>query len=137
MLLDTSQCEAPVTTWPPLDEELTPLDDCRPPTELEGLEELAGLSEVEELEGLGEESTVEAELAVPVVAVALDDEPGMVAALTALKTPTAATAANAAPTVSRFSSRRAASRARMRFSACVFSMVDSLRLAARPNVGEG
>ena len=79
---------------PPPDEEVTPLEDWSP------LDEDVDVLEVEEL------------------AVWVEDEgavvPGMVAALTALKTPTPATAANAAPVVSRWSRLRAASRARTR-----------------------
>jgi hypothetical protein len=122
--LVTTQCDAPVTAWPPVAAAPPPLEGSSPEDELEEL--------VEEAAVLADDVAV-----VPVAAVELDDVPGMVAALTALKTPTAATAANAAPTVSRFRSRRAASRARMRCSECVLSMVDSLATAARPNVGEG
>lgn len=53
------------------------------------------------------------------------DVPGMVWALTAPKTPTAATAAMPAPSVSRFSSRCAASRARIRGSAGLVPSMDS------------
>jgi hypothetical protein len=127
--LVTTQCDAPVTASPPVAAAPTPLEGSSPEDELE---ELVELLEVEEVPVLADEVAV-----VPVAAVVLDDVPGMVAALTALKTPTAATAANAAPTVSRFRSRRAASRARMRCSECVLSMVDSLAAAARPNAGEG
>ena len=59
--------------------------------------------------------------------------PGIVAALTALRRPTAASAAAAAPTVRRFSSRRAASRAWMR----VVSMFASLWDEAGVELGTG
>lgn len=85
---------------PPPDEEVTPLEDWSPLDEdVDVLDELEVL-EVEEL-------TVWVEDEGAVV-------PGMVAALTALKTPTPATAANAAPVVSRWSRLRPASRARTR-----------------------
>ena len=87
-----------MTVVPPPDDELTPLEDWSPLDEdVDVLDELEVL-EVEEL-------AVWVENEVEVV-------PGMVAALTALKTPTPATAANAAPVVSRWSRLRAASRAR-------------------------
>jgi len=89
-----------VTAMPPPDEELTPLEDWSPLDE-----DVDVLDEVEVLEV--EELAVWAEDEVEVV-------PGMVAALTALKTPTPATAANAAPVVSRWSRLRPASRARTR-----------------------
>jgi len=61
--------------------------------------------------------------------------PGIVAALTALKTPTPATAANAAPVVSRWSRLRAASRARTRSDVwLVRSMVKSLGKPSRPYI---
>ena len=143
MLLDTTQCDAPVTAWPLLDDELTPLEDRRLPDEADALVEGVEPDELVPPTDVGvvaapEEEALEAELEAPAVAVELDELPGIVAALTALKTPTAATAAKAAPTVSRFSSRRAASRARMRCSArCVFSMSNSVALVVRPNVGDG
>ena len=102
--MDTAQWDAPVTVVPLPEEELTPPDACSPPdAEVEVL-----LDEVEVLD-------------VDVLAVRVEDEdeddvsPGMVAALTALKTPTAAAAASAATTVSRLSSRSAASLARTPF----------------------
>jgi len=93
-----------VTVMPPPDEEVTPLEDWSPLDEdVDVLDELEVL-EVEEL-------TVWVEDEGAVV-------PGMVAALTALKTPTPATAANAAPVVSRWSRLRAASRARTLCTVC-------------------
>ena len=85
---------------PPPDEEVTPLEDWSPLDE-----DVDVLDEVEALDV--EELAVWVEDEVEVV-------PGMVAALTALKTPTPATAANAAPVVSRWSRLRPASRARTR-----------------------
>ncbi|HEX2679720.1 MAG TPA: hypothetical protein VHQ03_00325, partial [Candidatus Dormibacteraeota bacterium] len=58
------------------------------------------------------------------------DEPGMVAALTALKSPTPATAARAAPVVMRLSSRIAASLASILASSVCLFMV--WKLAGRP-----
>ena len=93
-----------MTVVPPSDDELTPLEDWSPLDEdVDVLDELEVL-EVEEL-------TVWVEDEGAVV-------PGMVAALTALKTPTPATAANAAPVVSRWSRLRAASRARTLCTVC-------------------
>ena len=63
-----------------------------------------------------DDTLLEVEVAVPPL---FDDGelvPGMVAALTAPKSPTPAAAANAAPKVSRFSNRIAVSRARERLS---------------------
>ena len=73
------------------------------------------------------------------VAVSLDAEvelvPGMVAALTAPKIPTPATAAKAAPKVRRLSSRIAASRARTRMAVwSVLSMGYSLAEGAKPHL---
>jgi len=85
---------------PPPDEEVTPLEDWSPLDE-----DVDVLDEVEALDV--EELAVWVEDEVEVV-------PGMVAALTALKTPSPATAAKAAPVVSRWSRLRAASRARTR-----------------------
>ena len=82
-LLLTAQREPPLTATPLLDEELTPLFGWIVPDELDvEVESLALLVEVEALE-------------------AEADVPGMVAALTAAKTPTPATAAIDAPTVIR------------------------------------
>lgn len=85
-----------MTTLPALEVELTPPEGCSPldeeADEVAGVEDDAAGSEVEAGEGG-------------------DDVPGIVAALTAPKRPTAATAAQAAPTVSRSRSRRADSRA--------------------------
>ena len=85
---------------PPPDEEVTPLEDWSPLDE-----DVDVLDEVEALDV--EELAVWVEDEVEVV-------PGMVAALTALKTPSPATAAKAAPVVSLWSRLRAASRARTR-----------------------
>ena len=89
-----------MTVMPPPDEEVTPLEDWSPLDE-----DVDVLDEVEALDV--EELAVWVEDEVEVV-------PGMVAALTALKTPSPATAAKAAPVVSRWSRLRAASRARTR-----------------------
>ena len=91
------------------DDELTPLEDWRPLDELELVDD--------DVDGVDEVL-----VAAPVFA-AEDDAPGIVAALTALKTPTDATAAMPAPRVRRSSSLRPASRAWMRCSVCfVLSM---------------
>lgn len=98
-----------MTAWATPDEELTPVEVCRLPEEFEAVE-LDEVAVVGSLEGLDVE------------------EPGMVSALTALKTPTAATAAMPAPSVRRFRSPSAASRALMRWSvSLVLSMDSSLR----------
>ena len=111
------QCEPPVTTMPVPDDELTPLEGWSP------LDELDEVDEVEDVV-VDEEAVPD----VPAVdAVELDD-PGMVAALTALKTPTPAMAARAAPVVRRLSLRIAASRTRIlvSFSFLVLSMLGKL-----------
>jgi hypothetical protein len=104
-LFDTAQREAPDTACAVLpDDEVTPLEDCRP------LEELDVLVDVE-AEDVSSELD---ELTVAVV-----DEaglPGMVRALTAPSTPTPPAAAKAVMKVRRLSSRSAASRARARGS---------------------
>ena len=81
-----------MTAVPTVDEELTPEEAWRPLVD----------AVLEVLDEIDEEASVEA---------AAEPLPGIVAALTALNTPRAATAAMAAPTVSRLSMRRAASRA--------------------------
>jgi len=92
------QREPPVTTTPvPPVAEPTPLDDCRP------LEE-----DDEEVEVDGDDDVVLEVVAVLAAVVAVE-EPGMVAALTALKRPTPATAPIAAPVVRRLRVRIAAS----------------------------
>jgi hypothetical protein len=130
MLLDNCQCEAPVTACAVPDEELTPPEDCKP---------------LDELELVDEDGDVVAEDEEPVVVPLVTDDPadpadavpGIVAALTALKTPTDATAAMPAPRVRRSSSLRPASLARMRCSVgFVLSMGYSLEGATEPNVGE-
>jgi hypothetical protein len=89
----TAQREPPLTATPLLDEEPTPLLDWIVPEELEELDEFDEI-EVEALESLA--------LPVEVEAVEVEaDVPGIVAALTAAKTPTPATAATDAPTVRR------------------------------------
>jgi hypothetical protein len=100
-LFDTAgQCEPPVTTTPPPEDELTPLDDCSPVED--------------DSDDVAEESVdEEAVLDVPAVEVGELEDPGIVAALTALNTPTAPMAARAAPVVRRLSVRIAASRARI------------------------
>jgi hypothetical protein len=66
----------------------------------------------------------------------VDDAPGIVAALTALKAPRPATAVIAAPTVSRLSVRRAASRARILSSVLsVLPMATSVGATSQPYVG--
>jgi hypothetical protein len=110
-----------VTTVPVPEDELTPLDDWSPLDELDEVDEVEVEDEVEdEVEVADEESLL-------VEAVELED-PGIVAALTTLKTPTPAIAARAAPVVRRFSVRIAASRTRIRFSvSClVLSMLQKL-----------
>jgi len=112
----TAQREPPLTATPVLDEELTPLFDWIVPAELE--------VEALEFEVLDELLA----LLVEVEAVeAAAEVPGMVAALTAAKTPTPATAATDAPTVRRCRRRSAWSRdwARARV-ALVGSMPDTL-----------
>jgi hypothetical protein len=105
-LFDTAnQCEPPLTTMPPPDDELTPLDDWSPSDD-----EVDDDDEVDvDDESVGEEEVPE------VAAVELEEveDPGIVAALTALNTPTAPMAARAAPVVRRLSVRIAASRARI------------------------
>jgi len=128
-LLDTGQREAPETATPPPDEEPTPLEDFSP------LDEEDEDEEDEDVDVLDEVEVLE----VAEVAVSLDAEeelvPGMVAALTAPKTPTPATAANAAPNVRRLSSRIAASRARTRMAVwSVLSMGYSLAEGAKPHL---
>lgn len=64
--------------------------------------------------------------------------PGIVAALTAAKMPTPATAAMETPTVMLSSRRRAASRVRaLARVTCVGSMVDSMGRAAKPYLRSG
>lgn len=87
-LLLTGQLEAPETAEAVPDDELTPLDGCRL------------LAELEDVADDEDEVVVDVPDGWPADA----DVPGMVAALTAPKRPTPATAAIAAPTVSRFSS---------------------------------
>ncbi len=99
------------------DDELTPLEGWSP------LDELDEVDEVEDVV-VDEEAVPD----VPAVdAVELDD-PGMVTALTALKTPTPAMAARAAPVVRRLSLRIAALRTRIlvSFSFLVLSMLGKL-----------
>jgi hypothetical protein len=109
---DTAQCDAPDTARPePLLVELTPLEGCSP------LDEVAELDDEDDV-------VFDADALV-------EDAPGMVAALTAAKTPTAATAPTAAPTVRRLSSRRAASRASTRFP----SIRESLAAVGQPYMG--
>jgi hypothetical protein len=104
------------------DDALTPLLDCR-------------LLEVLDEEDDDEVVPDEVEVWPEEVA---DELPGIVSALTALKTPTAATEANAAPNVIRLSRRSAASRACTRRSlCCVLSMAHSLRGAAKAYLGAG
>lgn len=107
-----------MTAWATPDEELTPVEVCRLPEEFEAVE----LDEVDVLVEADDAAVVGSLEELDVAA------PGMVSALTALKTPTAATAAMPAPSVRRFKSPSAASRARMRWSVClVLSMDSSLR----------
>lgn len=113
-----------MTTVPVPEDELTPLDGWSPLDELDDVDEV----EVEEVEdGVVDEVSL---LDVPAVdAVELED-PGIVAALTALKTPTPAIAARAAPVVRRLSVRIAASRIRIRFSVS-FLVLSMLRKLGR------
>jgi hypothetical protein len=116
-----------VVAWATPDEAVTPLEACRL------LEAEVELLEVELPEADGRVDDVEA----PPV---LDDAvaPGIVAALTAPRTPTDPTAAKAAATVRRFRSDRAASRARMwRSAGLVVSMWYRFLRPSEANVGEG
>src|SRR6266851_1530821 len=117
-LFDTSQCEAPETACAvPPDDEVTPLDDCRLLDELDVVVDV----DVEDVPAEVDE-----------LAVAVVDEaevPGIVSALTAPSAPTPPAATKAATNVRRFSSRRAASRARARVS-----MAPSLVPAAKPHL---
>jgi hypothetical protein len=101
-LLDTDGHEAPETTWPGLDELLTPLEGCNG-TGAEACDEPCD-------EETGEEELDVFALAVLFVLFALF-VPGMVSALTKARPPTPASAPIATPAVKRFSFRRAASRA--------------------------
>src|SRR6202521_5325117 len=113
-LFDTAdQCEPPVTTTPPPDDELTPLDDWSPLDD--------------DVDDVDEEAVVD----VPAVEVEELEEPGMVAALTALNTPTAPMAARAAPVVRRLSVRIAASRARILVSVSFLVLSMFRKLAGR------
>jgi hypothetical protein len=125
MLLLTAQREPPLTATPPLDEELTPLLDW---IVLDALDE----SDVEVLD----ESLV---LLVELEALEVEaDVPGMVAALTAAKTPTPATAASDTPTVMRSRRRRAWSRERARARGeFVGSMPDRLPHTTEPCLRAG
>jgi len=127
-LLLTAQREPPLTATPPLDEELTPLLDW---IVLDALDE----SDESEVEVLDEPLVLLVELE------ALEGEadvPGMVAALTAAKTPTPATAAIEAPTVMRSRSRSASSRERARARVeFVGSMPDRLPYAPKPCLRAG
>jgi len=106
--------EPPVTATAPPEDELTPLDDCRPLEELELVDD-----EVEEVDEVFDACDV--------------DVPGMVAALTAANTATPANAPTAAPTVRRCSKRNAASRARtLAWVGLVISMGPSLPEGAKP-----
>jgi hypothetical protein len=93
--LFTAQREPPLTATPLLDEELTPLLDWIVPDELDEFDEVPDELEIEVLDEslvlLVELEAVEAEA----------EDPGIVAALTAAKTLTPATAATDAPTVRR------------------------------------
>lgn len=118
-----------MTAVPPLDAELTPVEVWRP-------DELDELDEFVELDVVDWVSSDEVEVAELLAGVA-EVLPGMVAALTALNSPTPATAAKAAPTVRRLSRRIAASRARIRRSvAWVLSMANTVGLSAKSYVGE-
>jgi len=105
-----------VTATEPPDEEPTPRDGCRL------------LDEVELVDADADEEVV----AVFVACEADADVPGIVAALTAANTPTAASEPAAAPTVRRSSIRKAASRERTRARvAFVISMGPSLKEGAK------
>jgi hypothetical protein len=121
-LLGTGQ-DPPVTATAPPDEELTPLDGCRLADELDD-------DDVDE---------VDDEVADGFAACAVDvDVPGMVAALTAAKIPTPASEPAAAPTVRRWSNRRAASRERtLAWVALVVGMGLSLPDGAKSYLGGG
>src|ERR1700674_5070197 len=123
-LFDTAdQCEPPVTTTPPPDDELTPLDDWSP---------LDDDVDDEDDDDVDDESVdEEAVFDVPAVEVEELEDPGMVAALTALNTPTAPMAARAAPVVRRLSVRIAASRARILVSVSFLVLSMFRKLAGR------
>jgi hypothetical protein len=80
------------------------VDDCSPDDEL--------LVDVDDVDDDDEDVDPAVEVVVEVAAVALVALPGMVCALTAANTPTPSRALTAAPVVSRFRRRMAASRAR-------------------------
>src|SRR5256886_14438576 len=119
------QFDAPETTIPVPDEELTPVEDWRP---LEELDVLAEVDEVDEEDDDDVWSLVEE----------VDDEdvPGIVAALIALNNPRPAKAATAVPAVRRLSIRGAASRARILESGCGgLSMSKRVSAATEPDLG--
>ncbi len=123
-LLLKAQREPPVTATPVPEDELTPLFDSMVlPDEVDVLEELSVVPLVDE----------DAEVELVEAAV-----PGIVAALTAAKMPTPATAAIEAPTVMLCSRRSASSRVRARArTSCVGSMFDSMGGAANPYLRSG
>ena len=112
-----------MTTTPPPDDELTPLDDWSP---------LDDDVDDEDDDDVDDESVdEEAVFDVPAVEVEELEDPGMVAALTALNTPTAPMAARAAPVVRRLSVRIAASRARILVSVSFLVLSMFRKLAGR------
>jgi hypothetical protein len=114
-----AQCEAPETTTPVPDEELTPLDGWRL------LEELEVVDDVED---------VDVDAAVDDVD---EDLPGIVSALITVNTPRPANAPTAVQAVRRFSPWSAASRARTLPSMFDGSMPDSLGRGTEPDLGIG
>jgi hypothetical protein len=123
-LFDTAnQCEPPLTTMPPPDDELTPLDDWSPSDD--------DVDDEDEVDVDDESDDEEAVPDVPAVELEEVEAPGIVAALTALNTPTAPIAARAAPVVRRLSVRIAASRARILFSVSFLVLSMFRKLACR------
>lgn len=112
----------------PLGAGLTSLEGCTAPELPELLELLELLLEEED----GEESEVELDVEVGEVLaafwLAVEALPGMVAALTAANTPTAATAAAPTQKVSRLTSLSAASRASIRFGSMGVSLSNATGL---------
>jgi hypothetical protein len=115
------QCEPPVTTAPVPEDELTPLEDWSPLDD--------DVDDEDDVEDDDESVDEEAVPDVPAVELEVED-PGIVAALTALNTPTAPMAASAAPVVRRLSVRIAASRARILVSASFLVLSMFRKLAA-------
>jgi hypothetical protein len=118
------QRDPPETATPELDEDVTGVVEDPKPDEVEVDEDEVEL-EVE----------VDVEVEVVVLADAEVVVPGIVFALTALSTPTPATAAKATPAVSRLRRRMAASRART-LDCVVLSMAESVAAASESSLRE-